>query len=60
MTRDRELRHSEDACLDRAAEALDFDAATSDEVAAAATRRVNPLRRILRGLVRVGAPRSRD
>lgn len=45
-------RHAEDACLDRTADGLDFAPPTADEAAAAAHRRVDPLRRILHGLLR--------
>ena len=51
MNERRELRHDEDACLDRTAEGLDFGAATPAEVAGAAERQVNPLRRILRAVL---------
>ena len=45
-------RHTEDACLDRTASALDFGQITPAEAAAAAERRVDPFRQILVGLLR--------
>lgn len=53
-------RHTEDACLDRTAAALDFGRVTPAEAAAAAERRVDPFRQILAGLLRsVGRPTGR-
>lgn len=52
-------RHGEDACLDRTADGLDFGRVPADERAAAAARETDPLRRILRGLLRGITPRGR-
>ena len=41
-----------DECLVRTADALDFGVPTPEQAAAAAERRVDPLRVVLRGLLR--------
>lgn len=58
-TDDAGYRHGEDACLDRTAAGIDFGRITPNERAGAAVRETNPLGRILRGLLRSIAPRSR-
>lgn len=40
------------SCLDRTADRIDFGPPTPEEAARDAERRVSPLRRLLRGLVR--------
>jgi hypothetical protein len=52
MTEPGDRRRPEDGCLERTAERLDFTGPTADEAAAAAERRVDPLRRVLRNLLR--------
>ena len=56
----RGYRHDEDACLARTAEAVDF-ARTPDQARAdVAATRVDPLGRILKGLLRGIGPRRRS